>query len=819
PYVCQDTDTDGCDDCSQTGGPPDPANDGTDTDSNGVCDAGDPDDDGDGVPDGDDSHPLDPYQCRDVDGDTCDDCSSGTDDPSNDGTDTDGDGLCDSGDTDDDNDGVLDGDDTDPLAPYVCQDTDADGCDDCSQTGGPPDPANDGTDTDSNGICDTGDPDDDGDGVPDGDDSHPLDPYQCRDVDGDTCDDCSSGTDDPSNDGTDTDGDGLCDAGDTDDDNDGVLDGDDTDPLDPYVCQDTDTDGCDDCSQTGGPPDPANDGTDTDSDGLCDDGDNCPNHSNPDQADCDSDGVGDVCAIATGFREDCNSNGIPDECEPAFGHILLRTGAEPEALCVDTDDTFTVTLDVSNLAQPINGVQALIQYDPVYLVLDSIAPEPGWQLIAPDGADPDPDGDGNLVCTLSLPSGEMSTNGTVATLMFDPIAQGVTNVTFQGDNDPLFTELDRAADATTILPDKFDSGTISIDDTVATAASNSPVCEGDTIELYGGSSGGAQAPYTYLWAGPDSFSSTDQNPTISDATLSMTGTYYLTVTNTDGCEFTTQADVTVELCMVVNVEIEGLIGDSGSYGPPSGDGSEIDREVTFVFTDCDGAAETFVVPVTFTADTGNNKGVGSMRLTGLDAGFEWLGVQEGHTLRTLVAVDFVSMLADSVTVLLRSGDFHTAIVPQNNLIDITDFSIWASNWETVIGADQSIGADASGDGYHDSDDFAIIQPNFFNVGDAVDGCSRVGRVPPAALQVGVVSRTPRASIAVSELSLTVAHAERADLDGNGVIDARDIRAFARRHNLPLQPAFDAKLLELEAELIELEPAVDSELEFAPRRVR
>ncbi|MCK0158996.1 thrombospondin, partial [Cellulophaga sp. F20128] len=153
-----------------------------------------------------------------------------------------------------DNDGVADGDDTDPLDPSVCQDLDGDGCDDCSATlntdfsvGNNFDPDNDGLDTDGDGICDTSDTDDDNDGVLDGDDTDPLDPSICQDLDGDGCDDCSatSSTDfspgnnfDPANDGTDTDGDGICDASDTDDDNDGVLDGDDTDPLDPSVCQD-----------------------------------------------------------------------------------------------------------------------------------------------------------------------------------------------------------------------------------------------------------------------------------------------------------------------------------------------------------------------------------------------------------------------------------------------------------------------------------------------------------------------------------------------------------------------------------------------------
>jgi len=58
---------------------------------------------------------------------------------------------------------------------------------------------------------------------------------------------------------------------------------------------------------------------DTDGDGAPDCGDNCPNHVNPDQADCDDDGLGDVCAISSGLSDDCDSNGIPDECERCIG--------------------------------------------------------------------------------------------------------------------------------------------------------------------------------------------------------------------------------------------------------------------------------------------------------------------------------------------------------------------------------------------------------------------------------------------------------------------------------------------------------------------
>ena len=179
----------------------------TDTDGDGTPDCNDTDDDNDGVLDGVDTAPLDPDVCADADGDGCDDCSIGTDGfgpladntPNNDGTDFDGDGLCDSGDPDDDNDGALDGNDSDDNDANVCSDTDGDGCDDCS--GGSYDPANDGTDTDGDGLCNSGDPDDDGDGVLDGADSAPLNPNVCSDNDADGCDDCANGSYDLDNDG------------------------------------------------------------------------------------------------------------------------------------------------------------------------------------------------------------------------------------------------------------------------------------------------------------------------------------------------------------------------------------------------------------------------------------------------------------------------------------------------------------------------------------------------------------------------------------------------------------------------------------------
>ncbi|MGD0710555.1 MAG: PKD domain-containing protein [Bacteroidales bacterium] len=75
---------------------------------------------------------------------------------------------------------------------------------------------------------------------------------------------------------------------------------------------------------------------------------------------------------------------------------------------------------------------------------------------------------------------------------------------------------------------------------VATASSNSAICAGNTLDL---TSGGGS---TYNWSGPNSFSSTNQNPAITSATTSASGTYTVTVTNsTTGCSSTAQTIVTV----------------------------------------------------------------------------------------------------------------------------------------------------------------------------------------------------------------------------------------------------------------------------------
>ncbi|MET3886003.1 HYR domain-containing protein [Niastella sp. OAS944] len=103
---------------------------------------------------------------------------------------------------------------------------------------------------------------------------------------------------------------------------------------------------------------------------------------------------------------------------------------------------------------------------------------------------------------------------------------GVTTVTY--------TAKDAAGNTTTC------SFTVTLNPTPnAVAASNSPICSGNTLNL--SAAGGT----TYAWTGPNSFSSSQQNPSINLATTAATGTYTVVVSNNFGCTATATTNVVV----------------------------------------------------------------------------------------------------------------------------------------------------------------------------------------------------------------------------------------------------------------------------------
>lgn len=182
-------------------------------------------------------------------------------------------------------------------------------------------------DLDGDGTSDAADDDRDGDGVPNADDAFPDDPDEHADFDGD----------------------GLGDASDLDDDADGLLDAEElalgvdgvlTNPLD----LDSDDDGVNDlpdtCRAIANPDQADADGdgrgdlcdADRDGDAIPDALDNCPATANPTQIDQDADRLGDVCdgdvdgdgaqnladncvAFANADQKDLDADGQGDACD------------------------------------------------------------------------------------------------------------------------------------------------------------------------------------------------------------------------------------------------------------------------------------------------------------------------------------------------------------------------------------------------------------------------------------------------------------------------------------------------------------------------
>jgi gliding motility-associated-like protein len=104
-----------------------------------------------------------------------------------------------------------------------------------------------------------------------------------------------------------------------------------------------------------------------------------------------------------------------------------------------------------------------------------------------------------------------------------------------------------------------------------TAANNSTVCAGETLELYGGSDDPAS---TYSWTGPGVYSSSTQNPTRPNADVGMSGTYMLTVTDSYGCSDTVSTDVVVYSVTPVTV----------TSGSPYCEGEDIQLNSTTVIS-------------------------------------------------------------------------------------------------------------------------------------------------------------------------------------------------------------------------------------------
>ena len=208
-------------------------------------------------------------------------------------------------------------------------------------------------------------------------------------------------------------------------------------------------------------------------------------------------------------------------------------------------------------------------------------------------------------------------------------------------------------------------------DVVPTA--NTP-CEGETLNLMASSTGGV-LPYTFNWSGPNSFTSTLQNPSITNTdSLLNSGMYYLTVTDDAGCVDTTHIHVAIN-----KLSINALATDA-SCGVSNG---QIDLTISVGFSP-------------FTIDW-DNDGTGDNDddedLTGLGAGTYNVTVTDSDGCSASTSASVGS--AGSVT--LAETHIDETCTVSNGSIDLTITGIFTTiDWDNDGTGDNDDMEDLSG---------------------------------------------------------------------------------------------------------------------------
>jgi hypothetical protein len=226
------------------------------------------------------------------------------------------------------------------------------------------------------------------------------------------------------------------------------------------------------------------------------------------------------------------------------------------------------------------------------------------------------------------------------------------------------------------------SGSVSISTPTALAgtatAVDSVLCAGDSAQLMANSTGGL-APFTYAWSGPNSFSSTTQNPTITGLTTAATGTYTCTITDACSTVITVNVPLTVNALPVVALSGNNTIcaGDSTLLTGSSG-----------------GTSQWYMNGVAISGATSNTyyasvAGVYNMTKTNLngcmDSSATGITVVVNALPTVTAAASATTVCAgDSVT---YTGTGASTYIWNNGVTDAVPFATTVSGYYTVTGTD------------------------------------------------------------------------------------------------------------------------------------
>ncbi|MFN5237469.1 MAG: HYR domain-containing protein, partial [Bacteroidota bacterium] len=159
----------------------------------------------------------------------------------------------------------------------------------------------------------------------------------------------------------------------------------------------------------------------------------------------------------------------------------------------------------------------------------------------------------------------------------------------------------------------------------AVSVTTGPTCLGNNLSLSSTTSGGTSPYVSYAWSGPNSFSSTQEDPAAFSLTAQGTGTYTVTVTDNSGCTATGSSTIVGNNSPAITASNSGPIcqgtqltltstpqGGAGTYTfswtGPAGSGYTSTAQNPAAFTTGAGSAGVYSVQVT---DANGCTGTGS----------------------------------------------------------------------------------------------------------------------------------------------------------------------------------------------------------------
>ncbi|SOE23053.1 CUB domain-containing protein [Spirosomataceae bacterium TFI 002] len=213
-------------------------------------------------------------------------------------------------------------------------------------------------------------------------------------------------------------------------------------------------------------------------------------------------------------------------------------------------------------------------------------------------------------------------------------------------------------------------------------SSNSTVCTGANLNLT--SSGGGTGA-TYNWVGPNSFTSTQQNPTLPSVGAAASGVYFATVTNS-GCSATASTSVSV-----TNAPSVSVTSQNANCGLNNG-------EVTFTFPD-----ESSRTNIEFSTNGGSSyptyvsDGIGSTTVTNLGPGTYDLWTRWGNDecpvdLPDVTIIRATGTLTKTADPTACSGAATPLSVSLQNAVGSTTYS-WSNGLGT--GANKTVSPNSS----------------------------------------------------------------------------------------------------------------------------